>query len=258
MSGSIRSRSTRVGLLLPRELHALLALAGRDDREALELERVAEPEHDVGLVLDDEDLLLERPREGGPSYHKSRGARHECRAPRCLGPRSGLTSITRREQVMNSVLPAAAGCRCRRSARGASRSRGSSATISVLPLGVRRRIDVAPAVDLLSPRSAARWRRSGRRRAAGSVARRARRVAGELLDLAEAVPARLRRQPRGRRLRRPRPAVGARGQHVASALAGVALRRWPLRRLEDQALHLAARSFGRELARAGTGRRAPS
>src|SRR5262249_13192423 len=48
-----------VGTLVARQARALLALVGGDDLEALELERVAQAPHDVGLVLDDEDLLAD-------------------------------------------------------------------------------------------------------------------------------------------------------------------------------------------------------
>ena len=47
-----------VGVLRAGELDAVLALARGDHAEALELEGIAEPHHDVGLVLDDQDGLL--------------------------------------------------------------------------------------------------------------------------------------------------------------------------------------------------------
>src|SRR5262249_20056010 len=48
-----------VGSLVARELDALASLERGDDLEALELERVAQAAHDVGLVLDDEDPLFD-------------------------------------------------------------------------------------------------------------------------------------------------------------------------------------------------------
>ena len=56
--GQHQVEEDRVGLLLPRERDAVFALGRRDDAKALELERVGEPEHDVRLVLDDENRLL--------------------------------------------------------------------------------------------------------------------------------------------------------------------------------------------------------
>ena len=56
--GQHQVEQDRVGLLVLGEGHAVLALARGHDAEALELERVLEPEHDVRLVLDDEDGLL--------------------------------------------------------------------------------------------------------------------------------------------------------------------------------------------------------
>ena len=40
------------------ERHAVPTLAGGDDAEALELQRVPQPHDDVGLVVDDQDGLL--------------------------------------------------------------------------------------------------------------------------------------------------------------------------------------------------------
>ena len=57
----------RVGPLVPGNLHALLAGRGREHPEALELERVVQPEHDVRLVLDDQDGLPELHPAGRPN-----------------------------------------------------------------------------------------------------------------------------------------------------------------------------------------------
>src|SRR5882672_7243141 len=72
-----------IGAALARELDAVAAQPRRDDVEALELERVAQPAHEVRLVLDDEDAAASR-RQRRPA----RAAAHE--AARASAP--GVTS----------------------------------------------------------------------------------------------------------------------------------------------------------------------